>query len=944
MSDDYEPFEYVYYEYYYDYEYEDEDDSKQAPQTEDSKLDADVSQQEDPRLTGPFNADTKQSGSTGLLHSINKNTPVVPDGGLNVGFKKSALFVPTTQEMAPSRIEPEVIQTRFVPQPTLFTTTASRARNTVAPINRRTTVSNSRSKSIIEEFRSLGKDFAQSPPPPKPLVIQSSGNDRHFPHFQNFKPINPKADPPSLPPRSHQQKFVTANLLNQQFQKGRQFEAAIEEDRQEENALKKERKQEELRLKKLAELEGKLRQEGIVRQQLLEKQKYDQEQEKLGQLEKQRAVDLEKRKQAEIEKQRELEIEINIKRQHKIEKQIEMERNAKLEEERKLNKQREEEKQKKIQREQEDIEKKRELQKQREIEKNKVEENLYKIERQKENKIKEEEDKKKQIARLEENRRKQEERKRKQIAKEKEKQIKEEEIRINKIAQQSKSTQKSKQNKQTVQTKQLPIPPRLPVPVLHDDSTFGPFSAFRNFPQFPRESEQLEIASPVLRGPNLLPTRPTVRVSPLKQENQLKSKTSQKSQLDVRNPIGPQTRPPKQVEVKPKENKFRPSPPLRDPVPPITVFTDPSLALRKANRPQTTSSLLNESRFPLVTSHESSNKSPSLQQGTTGSSNGQNKIPTGPKIVSSPPRGSGFQDHFFSIQTQLGQTNTRIPTEPEGQPQNTPFTFFNSQQFSPPTSRPVSFPGQQFSSFSGLQKGSLNGFQSPSTASGVQRPEQPRSIQSVFGSNFQGPFPPQPPPPNTFFGQGPARFQSRPTPNAPPSLQSARNVFNIPSNVNRQSPPQNQFPQPQFGGFRPIKRSFQLGPNEEEVFVEDLTEAGSSRESRRNQRSKKEGGTINKHKDIGTRRSSGDEQMKKKKITKTSHSKLKKSGNGEKNKKLSNSAARTKMQNLLRNELAKVYFEEFAQQDNEVDDFNYYYGDGDYEDYDEYYYYYEYLD
>jgi len=294
-----------------------------------------------------------------------------------------------------------------------------------------------------------------------------------------------------------------------------------------------------------------------------------------------------------------------------------------------------------------------------------------------------------------------------------------------------------------------------------------------------------------------------------------------------------------------------------------------------------------------------------------------------------------FQNSFFSIQTQLGQTNTRIPPSQStiAGPTNPPFTFFNSQQFSNPSSRPVTFPGQSFTSFSGQQSGGFtsNSFSNSRIPGSAQQAEQPRSIQSVFGSNF----PTQQP--NTFFNQGPPRFQSRPTPNNAQNLFQGSpqpgSGFNLPTN--RQSTSQTQFPEPTFGGFRPIKRSFDVGDDEKELFVEDLAKAGTKRTARKDNGSKS---------DIGTRRSShwsGSQNSINNGENKT-NAKSKVKGRNSAKKDLSNADVREKMQNLLQNELAKVYFEEFAQENNEVDDNYYYYGDGDY--YDDYYYYYEYLD
>merc|ERR1719483_1324525 len=59
--------------------------------------------------------------------------------------------------------------------------------------------------------------------------------------------------------------------------------------------------------------------------------------------------------------------------------------------------------------------------------------------------------------------------------------------------------------------------PQSPIQNKEEVTTFGPFSAFKNFPSFPRnvlDNQSLEQgietnSRPALRGPNLLPTRPT---------------------------------------------------------------------------------------------------------------------------------------------------------------------------------------------------------------------------------------------------------------------------------------------------------------------------------------------------------------------------------------------------------------------------------------------------
>ena len=211
-------------------------------------------------------------------------------------------------------------------------------------------------------------------------------------------------------------------------------------------------------------------------------------------------------------------------------------------------------------------------------------------------------------------------------------------------------------------------------------------------------------------------------------------------------------------------------------------------------------------------------------------------------------------------------------------------------------------------------------------------PEQPRSLQSVFGgsSSFQSPFQS-----NTFFNQG-ARFESRPNPNSVPpnGAQTApgstpvqrrnppQTVFNLPAGTQRLSQQQNfpGFPQPQFGGFRPIKRHLQVDSDEEEIFAEDLPHHGGSRQKKGKNKHANGGNTGSRSKSHVPSPSSERADLA------SPQQKLLARARAQQ-------AARRRMQAALKNELAKVYFEEFAQKDNDVE----------YYDYDDYYYY-EYLD
>merc|ERR1719412_218094 len=283
-----------------------------------------------------------------------------------------------------------------------------------------------------------------------------------------------------------------------------------------------------------------------------------------------------------------------------------------------------------------------------------------------------------------------------------------------------------------------------------------------------------------------------------------------------------------------------------------------------------------------------------------------------------PPR-ANFQNTFFVAQTNLGQTQTRIPPS---RPQQEPFTFFGGQS----SSRPVSFPTQQSASSSSSPFVNFNNFRAP---------EQPRSLQSVFGGQPQ-------PPPNTFFSQD-ARFDVRPSPAASsqtspgsvpvqrpgppatvfklgPSSAATQRLLSSPPSASQNRQQQNfpTFPQPQFGGFRPIKRHLEVPEDEDEIFFEDIQASHDRSRRHRNKKNKK------------------------------NHNKSSKSSNSRKHKKLdnnrskpsepSNLTARQRMQDALKKGLAKVYYEEFLQKSNDV---NYY---EDYEDdrEDYYYYYYDY--
>jgi len=389
-------------------------------------------------------------------------------------------------------------------------------------------------------------------------------------------------------------------------------------------------------------------------------------------------------------------------------------------------------------------------------------------------------------------------------------------------------------------------------------TTFGPFSAFKNFPSFPDgvlENQQDQLLE--LRGPNLLPTKPT----PPPSSRRPPPKESQ------RPPVVPSS-------PDPNEFIFLPSPPLREREPAISVFLDDN----------------DRAPAPSVFLPEPTNSRPQ------------------------PPPNT-----FFNTQTKPGQSQTRIPlsevtTTRVQQPprQQQPFTFFGTNFQSEPRpspSRPISFPVDQPSQVSGSGNPfvNFNNFRAP--------PEQPRAIGSVFsGGNSQTQFQNRN---NLNSFTDDARFDIRPSPSQSqisPSFPVQRpdppsTVFQL-SPSSSSSQPQSQsrqifpsFPQPQFGGFRPIKRHLNVEEGDDELFIEDLV---------KEERSKRHG---NKQK------------MKQK----NHRNKQRKKSDHE--RKISDVAeARQHMQDALNKGLAKVYYEEFIQKNNYVDYYDYY------ENYPDYYY------
>merc|ERR1712032_1616950 len=161
-----------------------------------------------------------------------------------------------------------------------------------------------------------------------------------------------------------------------------------------------------------------------------------------------------------------------------------------------------------------------------------------------------------------------------------------------------------------------------------------------------------------------------------------------------------------------------------------------------------------------------------------------------------------------------------------------------------------------------------------------------------------------------------ARFDIRPSPSQsqispsfpvqrpdPPStvFQLGPSSSSQPQSQSRQIFP--SFPQPQFGGFRPIKRHLNVEEGDDELFIEDLV---------KEERSKRHGN-------------------KQKKKQKNHRSKQKKKSDHER-KIFDVAEARQHMQDALNKGLAKVYYEEFIQKNNYVDYYDYY------ENYPDYYY------
>merc|ERR1711902_368590 len=102
-----------------------------------------------------------------------------------------------------------------------------------------------------------------------------------------------------------------------------------------------------------------------------------------------------------------------------------------------------------------------------------------------------------------------------------EKRVKEEKERERQLRAQKEKERPRQSNNKPKPFTDSPAPartlPQSPIQNKEEVTTFGPFSAFKNFPSFPRnvldgqaeEDPQNFNSNPSLRGPNLLPTRPT---------------------------------------------------------------------------------------------------------------------------------------------------------------------------------------------------------------------------------------------------------------------------------------------------------------------------------------------------------------------------------------------------------------------------------------------------
>merc|ERR1711879_672964 len=229
---------------------------------------------------------------------------------------------------------------------------------------------------------------------------------------------------------------------------------------------------------------------------------------------------------------------------------------------------------------------------------------------------------------------------------------------------------------------------------------------------------------------------------------------------------------------------------------------------------------------------------------------------------------------FFGTNFQSQSRPVSFPVDPPGSQQGSVSpSFVNFNNFRAPEERPRSLSGAN----SGSQFQNRNNLNTFSDEARFDIRPSPTSQSQLVSPSFpaQRPDPPSP------------VFQLSPSP--PRSRSQSRQVF--PS-----------FPQPQFGGFRPIKRHLHVEEGKEELFIEDLVN---------DERSKRQNKQNKKHK------------------SHRSNQKKKSDFQGE---SADIAEARQHMQDALNKGLAKVYYEEFIQKNNYIDYYDYY------ENYPDYYY------
>merc|ERR1711874_202262 len=142
------------------------------------------------------------------------------------------------------------------------------------------------------------REFTTKRQPPRPQTPAASSNvhdDNRFPHFQNFKPIDPHSDPPILPPPPRRLTFqqhqdpseIQRNIANERAHEQERIKKIEVEQRALQQALAEEekRRKEIDRLNEIEKQKEIERQKQLERQVLLEKQRREQEFEELRQRE-----------------------------------------------------------------------------------------------------------------------------------------------------------------------------------------------------------------------------------------------------------------------------------------------------------------------------------------------------------------------------------------------------------------------------------------------------------------------------------------------------------------------------------------------------------------------------------------------------------------------------------------------------------------------------------